>query len=84
MSEAAQYVTRQEFDTVKDELERLKMAVEVLSTRVDIGFERVEDRFEQNEKQVDARFDRTERMILELKDIIQANHTALTDFFLKR
>ena len=84
MSEAAQYVTRQEFDTVKDELERLKMAVEVLSTRVDIGFERVEDRFEQNEKQVDARFDRTERMILELKDIIQSNHTALTDFFLKR
>lgn len=74
------YVTRQEFDIVKAELERLSVAVQVLSDgqltltrsvadlseRMEAGFAAVDARLEE----VDTRFD-------DLKQLIETRHAEL-------
>ena len=63
MSESSQFVTREEFDTMKEELRELKVAVRELGERMDAGFERIDARLEQVDarfEQVDARFERSD------------------------
>ncbi|MDP1821734.1 MAG: hypothetical protein Q8L48_00760 [Archangium sp.] len=77
MSEESQYVTRQEFETVKEELRNLSIQVAVLSERMDARFEQVDARFEEMDERITAGFG-------EIKQIIADNHVALVSMLLKR
>jgi tetrahydromethanopterin S-methyltransferase subunit G len=91
MSEASQYVTRQEFETVKEELKHLSIQVAVLGERMDARFEQVDARFEQVDarfEHVDARLEEMDNRITagfaEIKQIIADNHVAVVSLLLKR